>query len=81
MRNVSDKSCRENQNTHLVFKNFLFLNSAVCKIMWKNIAERGRPHVNMAHAKCMLKTKGTKRHSEYVLLIAYPLQKCLHERA
>jgi len=23
MRNVSDKSCRENQNTHFVFSNFL----------------------------------------------------------
>jgi len=22
MRNVSDKSCRENQNTHFVFSNF-----------------------------------------------------------
>jgi len=24
MRNVSDKSCRENQNTHFVFSNFFF---------------------------------------------------------
>jgi len=24
MRNVSDKSCRENQNTHFVFSNFIF---------------------------------------------------------
>jgi hypothetical protein len=25
MRNISDKSCRENQNTHFVFGNFFFL--------------------------------------------------------
>jgi hypothetical protein len=25
MRNVSDKNCRENQNTHFVFNNFFFL--------------------------------------------------------
>jgi len=24
MRNVSDKSCRENQNTHFMFSNFFF---------------------------------------------------------
>jgi len=28
MRNVSDKSCRENQNTHFVFNNFFFENLA-----------------------------------------------------
>jgi len=24
IRNVSDKSCRENQNTHIMFNNFFF---------------------------------------------------------
>jgi len=32
MRNVSDKICRENQNTHFVFEN-----RAVYEIMWKKI--------------------------------------------
>jgi hypothetical protein len=32
MRNVTDKSCTENQNTH-----FAFENHAVYDIMWKNI--------------------------------------------
>jgi len=44
MRNVSDKSFRENQNTHFVFSNFFF-NRAVYEIMWKNIVERGRPQM------------------------------------
>ena len=51
MRNVSDKSCTENQNTHFVFNNFFFFeNYAIYEIMWKNIVELGRPHDNMAHA-------------------------------
>jgi hypothetical protein len=35
MRNVSDKSCRENQDTHVVFSNvfFFFENRAVYEIM------------------------------------------------
>jgi len=35
MRNVSDKSCRENQNTHIIFNNFFPKNHAVYEIMWK----------------------------------------------
>ena len=55
MRNVSDKSCGENQNTHFMFKNFFFGNHAVCVVMWKNITEPGRPQI-IAHAHCMLDT-------------------------
>jgi hypothetical protein len=48
MRNVSDKSCRENQNTHFVFSKFFFLeNRAVYEIMWKNIVVLGRPHMTI----------------------------------
>jgi len=28
---------------------------------------------NMAHARCILDNLGYKRHSEYVILIAFPL--------
>jgi hypothetical protein len=78
MRNVSDKSCRENQNTHFVFSNFFsFENRAVFEIMWESVVESGRPRDSMAHAHCML---DTKLYSEYVILIAYPLQQWLQER-
>jgi len=30
MRNVSDKSCRENQNTHFMFSNFFLKNKSCC---------------------------------------------------
>ena len=58
MRNVSDRNCRENQNTHFVFNSFSFCQkSCFYQIMWKNILEPGRPH---AHAHCMLDTEGYK---------------------
>jgi hypothetical protein len=44
MRNVSDKSCRENQNTYLMFNNFL-QNRAVYEVMWKNVVKPDRPQV------------------------------------
>jgi len=53
MRNVSDKICREDQNTHFVFSNFFFETSAVDEIMWKNMVESVD---NMAYAHIMLDT-------------------------
>ena len=49
MWKVSDKSCRENQNTHFVFSKFFFFeNRAVYEEMWKNIVERGRPQMTVS---------------------------------
>ena len=49
--------------------------------MWKNIVERGRPQMaiwRMRIASWIPKTTDT--HSEYVTLIAFPLQQWLRER-
>jgi hypothetical protein len=35
LRNISDETCRENQNTRYVFSNFSFENHAVYKKMWE----------------------------------------------
>jgi hypothetical protein len=43
MRNISDKSCRENQNTHFVFSNFFPKNRAIYEIVSKNMMEPERP--------------------------------------
>jgi len=62
MRIVSDKSCRENQNTHFIFKH-----CTIYKIMWKNncgtgqatdgnVAELDRPQMEMLRAHCMLES-------------------------
>jgi len=82
MRNVSDKSCRENQNTHFVFSNCFFENHVVYEIMWENIVELGRPQLTIWRMRiaCLI-PKATNRHSEYVILIAFPQQQWLHERA
>jgi hypothetical protein len=46
--NVSDESCRENQNTHFMFNNFFFFeNRAVYEIMWKNNVQPDRPQMTI----------------------------------
>jgi hypothetical protein len=74
MRNVSDKSCRENQNTFYV-QGVFFDNLAVCEIMWKNSAELSRPQKTIWRKRiaCWI-PKVTKTYSEYVIAIAFPLQ-------
>jgi hypothetical protein len=47
MRNVSDKSCREKQNTHFKLNNLFSENRAVYEIMWKNMKKSDRPQVTM----------------------------------
>ena len=51
IRNVVDKSCRENENARFAFNNF---SSKIGQFMrmWKNILEPGRPQVTRAHAHC-----------------------------
>ena len=61
MRNVSDKSFRENQNTHFVFNGFFPRKS--CR-SWNNVEKYCRAgHAtddSMAHAHFMLDTQGYK---------------------
>jgi len=56
MRNFSDKSCRENQNTLFMFGRFFFpkIVPRVCVRMWKNIVEPDWLQMTMAHARCIL---------------------------
>jgi hypothetical protein len=56
MRNVSDKICTENQNTHFIFSNFL-PTVVLFEIMWKNTVHPDRPQMTIyttPHALCML---------------------------
>jgi hypothetical protein len=83
MRNVSDKSCRENQNTHFMFSNFVyFLNFKSClyDVMWKNIVEVDRPQMTIRSMRivCWL-PDATNTFTQYVILIALPLQQWLHK--
>jgi hypothetical protein len=55
----TDKSCREDRNTHFMSNN-VFENRTVCEIMRKNVAERGRPQMTIRRACAM--------HVEYLRL-------------
>jgi len=82
MRIVSDKGCRENQNTHFMLNNiFFFENRAVYEIMWENTVDLGKPQMTIWRMRitCWI-PNATKALSEYVTLIASPLQKRLHGR-
>jgi len=50
--------------------------------MWKSIVEPDRPQMTLwcISIACWV-IKATYTHSEYVILIAFPLQHLLHERA
>jgi len=42
MRNVSDESYRESQNTHFMFNNFFFFKSCLNEIIWENVVQPDR---------------------------------------
>ena len=53
-RNVSDKSCKENQSTYLMISIFFFENRAVYEINVETYSTAGEvTDDNMAHALCM----------------------------
>ena len=81
MRNSFRQKNRENQNTHFVFRNFFSENRAVYERMWKNIVEPGRPQMTWRMRIACLIPKSTSTHSQYVILIAFPQQQRLYERA
>jgi hypothetical protein len=82
LRNVSNKSRTENQNTNFMFNNFFFLqNRPVYEIMWKNIVERVRPQMTIWRMRIACRTpNATNTHSEYVIIIAFPQKQWLDER-
>ena len=82
MRNISGRSCRENQNTHFTLNNIFFENCGVCETKWKNCVERGRPQMTIDRVRiACCRRRATNIHSEHVILIAPSLQQRLHGRA
>jgi len=64
-----------------MFSNFFFESPAVYEIMWKNTVQPGRPRMTICRMHIVYWVpKATNTHSEYVLLIDFPLQQWLHER-
>jgi len=86
IRNFLNKVCTWNQNIHLVFNSSVFLeNLDVYEIMWKKNYRAGQAtEGNTAQAHCMLDNEGhahTHTQSQYAILIAFPQQQWLQERA
>ena len=74
----------EKIKTHILCSTFLLFcfNRVAYEIKWKNIVEPDRPHMTiwrLCIACCIL--KATNVHSDYILLIAFPLQQWLYERS
>jgi len=79
MRKVSDKFAEQIKTPILCSITLFFENRVIYKIMWKNI-KMDRPQMTlwrMRVARCIPKTTNT--HSEYVIIIVFPLQQWLHE--
>ena len=45
MRNIIDKFCRENQNTHFMFNKHFYKIGAIYEIMWKYMVEPDRKQI------------------------------------
>jgi len=81
MRNVLGKSCKESENTFYVQLFFFSENRAVHEMMAKNMLGPNGPHL-VWHTRFAFRiTKATETHWEYVVLIDFPRQHCLCERA
>ena len=77
MRNVADEICTENRNTCYVQKySFFFENHYVSEIMWKKIVKPGIPQIGnrtrCIRIACWI-PKAANTHSDYVILIDFPL--------
>ena len=84
MRNVSDKSYRENPNTRFTFSNLFsfFRKSWLSVIMWKNMVEPGWPQTKIWRMRiaCWI-IKAINTHPEYIIVIAFSLRQWLHKGA
>jgi len=82
-KDVSDKICRENQNTHFCSITLFFV-SKIVLFMWKNVVQLDRPQMTtwrMRIACWLTKAANTNTHAQvFAIFIACPLQQWLHAR-
>jgi hypothetical protein len=75
MRNVSDKSCRGNQNTHFCIQQLSSENRAVFE-MWKNTVEWGRPQIAIRRMRIVYWLYKDIHTLRIRNTYAFPLQQC-----
>jgi hypothetical protein len=81
-RSISNKVTENTKHTFYVRFLLFFENRAVYEIKWQNIVQPDRPQMTTWRTRiaCCI-PKATNTHTEYVILIAFPLKQSLHERA
>jgi len=81
-REMLQTNAAEETITHILCSYLFPWKSCIYEIMWKNIVEPDRLHVTLWRMRiaCWI-PKATNTHSQYVILIVFPLQHWLHERA
>ena len=80
MRNVWDKNCIENQNTHFMFNNIFFSRKSFR--LWDNV-QNGQATDDSKIWRMRIAwwiTKAKETHSEYVIIVAFPQPRILRER-
>jgi hypothetical protein len=72
----------EKIKTHLIYVNFFFENRAVYEIIWKKYCTAGQATddniINCMRFTCWV--NATDKHSEYLIVIAFPQQQRFRER-
>jgi len=74
IRNVFNISCTENQDTHFMLSNIFSEHHDIYETMQKNNVQPDRPQMTIwhMHIACWI-TKATDTHSEYAIIIDFPL--------
>jgi hypothetical protein len=54
MRNISEKVCRQDRNTHFIFNNIFSKNHAIYEIKWENIVTPDRSRMTIQHGTSVL---------------------------
>ena len=71
----------EKIKTHILCSITFCDNRAFYEVMLKNMLEPDKKHKNMAHAHCTLDNSGYKLTLRILIIITFPLQQWLRERA
>jgi hypothetical protein len=70
MRNVSDKSSRQNRNTHFIFGKFSE-NLALYELMWKNMVQSDNPWITIQRGaekmRCAYRITKTRKQTLLIL--------------
>jgi hypothetical protein len=78
MRDVADKVVKKKIRTHILYSVTFFFLPKIVPFMrcGKNIVEPGSPQLTIWHMRfaCWI-TKATNTHSEYVIILAFLLQR------